>query len=56
MYIFRNVKSDCSSGSHVPAGFKIICRQHFVKITLKAVSEKNVVFDEPVKMINFFII
>ena len=46
IYIFRNVKSDCSNGYHVPTGYKTICRQHFVKITLK--SENNVGIDEAV--------
>ncbi|KAG5676648.1 hypothetical protein PVAND_006467 [Polypedilum vanderplanki] len=41
-----NTKESCNNFIIPPHGKKYICRQKFVRITLKALSERNVVFDD----------
>lgn len=43
---FRNKKEACYAGIVVPKGKKYMCRQKFVRITLKALNEENTVFDD----------
>lgn len=43
---FRNIKEQCNVEIVTPKDKKYICRQKFVRITLKALNELNVVFDD----------
>lgn len=47
-FTLRNPKSDCSNGGHVMSHQKIICRQHYVRITLMAESESKKTYEEEV--------